>query len=506
MDLTHKDLVATFLECACWDHHVHGKGDHRMYDCAAQRHLAQHPEIAGDSLYTAVVCGDLAEVQRILVERPEAANEPGGARGWPPLLYLCYTRFSHLQTINNSIAIGRLLLNSGADPNASYMAGDAVYSALVGVAGEGEQDSPRQPQGKALFQLLLERGANPFDIQVLYNTHFSGDVLWWLELIYAHSKKSGRMAEWADPNWTMLDMGGYGSGAQFLLGLAVKKNNLVLAEWCLSRGARPFPQPPPYLPKHAKAKSTDLDVLHREAVGVGFTEMGDLLARYGAAPRILELEGEEAFAAACFRLDRNEAVAQLEQHQEYLQSPTVIFAAARRDRADVVELLLDLGVPIDIEDTNRTRTLHQAAVNNSMRVAKLLIERGAEIDPIETCYNSSPIGWAAHSDHKEMIEFLSQFSRDIWRLAFRGYPDRLREVLRTEPELAKSVTEDGITPLWWLPDDEKNPLDETKALTIVEILLAHGADPTLKNKSGRTAADWARKRGMRQVAQLLDDR
>ena len=103
-----------------------------------------------------------------------------------------------------------------------------------------------------------------------------------------------------------------------------------------------------------------------------------------------------------------------------------------------------------------------------------------------------------------MIEFLSQFSRDIWRLAFRGYPDRLREVLRTEPELAKSVTEDGITPLWWLPDDEKNPLDETKALTIVEILLAHGADPTLKNKSGRTAADWARKRGMRQVAQLLD--
>ena len=82
MDLTHKDLVATFLECACWDHHVHGKGDHRMYDCAAQRHLAQHPEIAGDSLYTAVVCGDLAEVQRILVERPEAANEPGGARGW----------------------------------------------------------------------------------------------------------------------------------------------------------------------------------------------------------------------------------------------------------------------------------------------------------------------------------------------------------------------------------------------------------------------------------------
>ena len=31
-----------------------------------------------------------------------------------------------------------------------------------------------------LFALLLDRGAEPFDLQVLYNTHFRGDVLWWL--------------------------------------------------------------------------------------------------------------------------------------------------------------------------------------------------------------------------------------------------------------------------------------------------------------------------------------
>ena len=475
-----------------------------MYDCAAQRHLEQHPEIAHDSLYTAVVCGDVAEVQRRLAERPEAANEPGGAREWPPLLYLCYTRFSHQRTLDNAIAIARILLDSGADPNASYMAGDAIYSALVGIAGEGEQDSPRQPQAKALFQLLLERGANPFDIQVLYNTHFSGDVLWWLELIYAHTMAAGRKAAWDDPHWLMLDMGGYGSGAQFLLGLAVRKNNLELAEWCLSHGARPLPQSPPVLPKHAKAKSTDLNVLHREAQRLGFTEMADLLVRYGASSSVLVLEGEEAFAAACFRLDRKEALVQLEKHPQYLDSPPVIFDAARRDRADVVALLLDLGVPIEIEERGKQRTLHEAAVNNSLHVAKLLVERGAEIDPIEACYNSTPIGWASHADHPEMIEFLSRFSRDIWRLAFSGYPERLREVLRAEPELAKSVTEDGITPLWWLPDDERKPLDETKALAIVEILLAYGADPSSQSKSGKTAADWARKRGMLQVAQLLD--
>src|SRR3977135_2963474 len=162
---SHDTLVARFLEFACWDNHVHGKGDHRMYDCAAQRLLAQHPEIARDSIYTAIVCGDLAEVERILSQRPEAALKPGGSRGWTPLLYVCYARFSHAPTIDNALKIARTLLDRGANPNDFYMAGNVAYTALVGPAGEGEQDSPRQPQAKDLFQLLLERGAEPFDGQ-----------------------------------------------------------------------------------------------------------------------------------------------------------------------------------------------------------------------------------------------------------------------------------------------------------------------------------------------------
>ena len=154
-DPGHSDRVARFLTFSCWDHHVHGKGDHRMYDRAAQRLLSQYQKIAHDSLYTAIVCGELQEVQRILAERPAAAREPSSARGWPPILYLCFTRFTHPQTTANAVEIARLLLDCGADPNAYYKAGDSNYTALVGVAGEGEQDSPRQPQAKAVFQLLL---------------------------------------------------------------------------------------------------------------------------------------------------------------------------------------------------------------------------------------------------------------------------------------------------------------------------------------------------------------
>lgn len=59
-----------------------------------------------------------------------------------------------------------------------------------------------------------------------------------------------------------------------------------------------------------------------------------------------------------------------------------------------------------------------------------------------------------------------------------GFVDRLRELLHSEPDLAKEVDDDdGATPLWWLPDDED------KALVIVELLLAAGADPSARNKA-----------------------
>ena len=489
---THEERVATFLSFACWDHHTHGAGDHRMCDRAAARLLAQHPEIGRDSIYTAVVCGELAEVERRIAALPEAAREPGGSRGWTPILYLCYTRFSHPSTLANAVTIARLLLDHGANPNDFYMAGDARYSALVGVAGEGEQDSPAQPYKRELFQLLLERGAEPFDIQVLYNTHFNGDVLWWLELVYAHTVGSGRAAEWTGPAWSKFDMGGYGPGGTYLFGIAVKKNDLTLARWLLAHGASPRPDP-----TYSHPKFNPKITLYQQARREGFDEMAELLAGAGATVTEPELTDEEIFVRACFQLDRKEVEAQLAKHPEYLRSSKALIEAARRDRADVIAFLLDLGVPIEVEAPDGDRALHHAAAHNALRAAKLLIERGAQVDPRERAYNGTPIGWAGHSDRPEMLDFLSQYSRNVWTLSFRGYVDRLREVLRDEPDRAKEVASSGETPLWWLPDDE------ARAMEIVELLLAHGADPAVRNAHGGTAADWALKRGMRDVARRL---
>ena len=40
-----------------------------------------------------------------------------------------------------------------------------------------------------------------------------------------------------------------------------------------------------------------------------------------------------------------------------------MFAAAKRDRDDVVAFLLDLGVPAGVENARKERTLHVAASN-----------------------------------------------------------------------------------------------------------------------------------------------
>lgn len=500
----HAELVASFLENACADPVLaNGPAAHVSRERTALRILKRYPDIARDSIHTAVVCGDLEEVERILAKRPEAATEPGGPQRrrhvrereklWTPLLHLCYGRLPLAAASDNAVAIARALLDHGANPNDYFEVGSPPnrYTALCGVAGEGEDDAPPHPERVALARLLLERGAEPYDIQLLYNTHFHGDILWILELMFESSVKAGRQSDWDDPEWSMINMGGYGHGARYLLDEAIAKNDITLAEWLLAHGASPNAAPPPH-PKASKR------TLHEEALRQGFTKMADLLVRYGAtASGPIVREGVEAFAEACFRLDREEATATLEQHPEYLRSPMPMFAAAARDRADVVAFLLDLGMSIEIEDRSKQRPLHVAAAHDSLRVAALLIERGAELEPVETNWNNTPLDGAMYANLTRVIEFLSRFTRDVFRLTFIGNIERLRELLSAEPDLAKRVS-DGNTPLMWLPDDE------ARAIEIVELLLAYGADPSIKSKEEMTAADYARKRGLYDVAELLD--
>ena len=478
-------METRFLEYACPDHHVRGRPAYRIARHAAMRMLHRHPELARHDFYTAVVCGEREEVERLLRERPELANAPRadiGSKSWPPLLYLFFTRLPLPRANEHAVDIARLLLDSGADPNAFFMAGDSRYTPLVGAMGEGEEGRPPHPRRDELARLLLERGADPYDRQVIYNLHFGGPILWYLELIHELTPKD----HWADPEWRMLDMDRYGSGARWHLRIAVERDDLALAAWCLEHGADPNAAP-------ERDERQPRGSLYEHALALGHLEMPELLARHGAQ-RTAPADGEGLYVAACLRLDRPEVQRLLAHHPHYRQSPKAMFAAAQRDRGDVVAFLLDLGVDLEIENERKERPLHVAAAHDAVRVAELLIRRGAEIDPVEQSWNNTPIDVAVYYEHARTTELLSRHTRDVGNLVFLGKSERLREVLRDRPDLAAEAS------LFWLPEDE------TVAVEIAELLLAHGADPARRDQHGRTAADVARRRGMHDVAALLDKR
>ena len=486
----HAERVAWFIQNACPDHHIRSRSEHVRALNTAHRLLERHPEIASDSFYTAIVCGDVRRIRRELTEQPEKAREKGGPKGWEPILYLCFTRLSLQATNDNAPTIARLLLDHGADPNVDFAAGGSSYTPLVGVIGEGEEDRPPHPRRDELVRLLLERGANPYDIQVIYNTGFHGQMRWYLQMIYEHTAKQGRATDWADPEWMMIGMGGYGSGARWMLNIAIRDNNMELAEWALAHGANPNAGPP-------RSKLMLQRPLYEGALLSGNTAMAELLLRYGAKPPAKPLDGLDAFSAAALRLDAREVHRLAVEHPEYLKAPEPMLTAARLDRVEAVRLLLDAGMSPDVATDKGERGLHAAAYANALGVAKLLLDRGAAIDPVNTEWDSTPLGAAAYAQHPRMIDLFARVSRDVWNLVPTGKVERLRELFRTEPDLAK-IAGGGHTPLMWLPTD-----DEARALEVADLLLQHGADPTSRNKDGETAADRAAKLGMFRLADLL---
>jgi ankyrin repeat protein len=508
-DVAHVERVQWFLENACPDHHVRSRAAHARAESTAMRLLSRYPDIAHDSFCTAVVCGNLREVERVLAKRPLAASalcetpdpkrqEAGGddwrkdlgPKGWQPLMYLCSTRLSLPSVAESSVAIAVTLLEHDANPNVFFMAGSSRYTPLVAVIGEGEENRPPHPRREELVHLLLGRGASPYDIQAIYNLHFQGDVLWFLRLIYERSIALGRKHDWDDPDWRMLDMGGYGSGARWHLNIAVRDNNVELAEWCLAHGARPDAAPAP-------AKGLSQRSLSEDAAARGETEIIRLLERYGAPTVAIPVTGERAFVAASLRHDRSRLRALAAEHPEYVTQPEAMFEAARRNDTFAMQLLFDLGVSADVETADHTRALHIAGRTDSLEAAQLLVAQGAEIDPVETTWQGTPIGTATHFGCSRIINYLSSYSRDICALTFNGKVERVRELVEADPTLARTTADSGSL-LFWLPRD-----DETQAVAIARILLEHGADRSVTDAHGKTPAHRAERLAMYELARVL---
>jgi hypothetical protein len=162
------DAADEFMRLACL---VYG-GDDLTRPARAAEMLRRDPSLAGRSIQTAAVVGDVAAAARMLAGDRSLASATGGPFGWEPLLYVAYSRLVSDDPRHSHLAVARLLLDHGADPNAGYLwDGTYLFTALTGAFGYGE-DAPNQPphhESLALARLLLEAGADPNDDQTIYN-------------------------------------------------------------------------------------------------------------------------------------------------------------------------------------------------------------------------------------------------------------------------------------------------------------------------------------------------
>jgi hypothetical protein len=451
---------------------------------AAARILVRWPELATQDLYIAAATGNIAEIERRLSADPNAAKRKGGPLDWEPLLYVAYARLPGGE--QHAPELARIMLDHGANPNATFDDGwGNPFKVLTGVIGQGEGDKSPHPQAKELALLLIERGADPYDSQALYNTSITRDDTTWLEFLWTWSERRDRLGKWLENPATGISGNVRTSAIDYLLGNAVAFNHPRRAQWLLMHGANADGV-------HAYSNRP----LREEALINGHAAMADLLVRYGA--KASPLDGPAAFQAACMRLDREAAGRLAEEHPDYLRNPAPMLTAARQGRADVVELLLGLGMDVDVADEIEQRGLQVAIAGGSLDVVKLLVTNGADIDRPTTSFGGGAMGYAAHFNRREIAAFLAPVSRDVHELTYLGMTERLRALFAEDPRLANAVTpRGGITPLFCLPDDDDD------ALAMAILLLEHGADPDIVNKDGLTAEQNARRRGLIDAADFI---
>jgi ankyrin repeat protein len=70
--------------------------------------------------------------------------------------------------------------------------------------------------------------------------------------------------------------------------------------------------------------------------------------------------------------------------------------AARNNKADVVRLLLECGLPVDARGQHQGTPLHWAAFHGNAGMARTILRHGPLLETRDADFNETPVGWAIH--------------------------------------------------------------------------------------------------------------
>jgi ankyrin repeat protein len=387
-----------FLRLACLTHGGDDPGRPRL----AAELITAEPGLTRDSIHAAAAAGDVAALRDWLERDKPAATREGGPHRWQPLLYLAYSAIDGKAPGRSHLETARLLLNAGADPAAGYLweGLPSPYTALTGVLTSGHSEPIE------LARLLLERGADANDSQLLYEIGGIDDPTV-LELLYEFGLGTGDGGVWharLAPH--------HPSPAEL-----VQEELIKAADSNWPRRARVIVSHPVDLagpgdrhPIHEGRTAWELAMLN------GNTEVTAILDAAGARPRTPDPELE--FLGACMRADRV-AVERLRAADPGITAraiarrPGQISVAADQDRFGAVRIMTELGFDVNApkRHPHQQTALHGAAFNGNLAMVRYLVEHGADPGLEDCSFRATPLGWAEHNEHQPVMDYLASLTK-----------------------------------------------------------------------------------------------
>ena len=367
------------------------------------------PSVGRANIFAASASADHRAVEAMLARDPAVATGQGGPLGWDPLLYLTYARYDPNVDLADVLTTAELLLRSGADPNAGFLWNGlpTPFTVLTGALGAGEQGVSNQPHHRhalTLGRLLLEAGADPNDGQALYNRMFEADDSH-LELLLEYGLGSGDGGPWhrALPEVTHTPE-------------QLVRNQL---SWAVSHGMRDrirllaahgvdliSPFEAGYLHSESLTPVALAHLSGRPQVAVLLEELGVPRATIDAGTDLVGalLAGDDG------RVRRLTATTPELLEAVRRKHPSLILRAAVAGSSKGMELLLASGFDVDAKgrrdipvEQEWETALHFAAGEGDLELVELLLSAGADPNVRDGRFDSTPLGWAEHLDHPQVV-------------------------------------------------------------------------------------------------------
>jgi ankyrin repeat protein len=268
-----------------------------------------------------------------------------------------------------------------------------------------------------------------------------------------------------------------------------------------------------YIGNKVGASSEELGLALCVACEGGFLEVAKLLVNRGADTSFRTTSGQTPLLAAV-RGGHLEVISLLFDesgftHEVYENHSTLLHHASGIENPHVAKLLLERGADIEAKNIWDMRPIHHASFHGRVGTVKLLVESGADTK-VKSYDGRTPLSYAAGRGHKSVVQLLlskwrdgpnpsDYCCRDILHYACLEGRDEIVKLLIQAAEEKPSLDQRdhwGSTPLSFAV--RRGHIDVVTTLLATKLV-----DSTSEDDLGRTIVWWAMRQQQAEILNLL---